>query len=184
MIQLFPRKLTKQQTSVNLTKLWSRVDGGLRGVVGGEVLEVLLSGAGGHGDKLVRSENRYFCKTRHFDRILHSLKMTQKESSVSCFLGGYMEYKLEVIHCSSSQLKIRTFETTYKRLCHFENCAHLCKWLYLWAACSALIIFVSRNFVKAEFLEKRAEAGMGGPNIGTFLDREMAKLKCGYLVLS
>ena len=183
MIQIFQCKLTKQQTSVNLTKLWSRVDGGLRGVVGGEVLEVLLSGAGGHGDKLVRSENRYFCKTRHFDRILLSLKMTQKETSVSCFLGGYMEYKLEVIHCSSSQLKIRTFETI-KGCVILTPTAPIFLNDYLWAACSALIIFVSRNFVKAEFLEKRAEAGMGGPNIGTFLDREMAKLKCGYLVLS
>ena len=31
--------------------------------------------------------------------------------------------------------------------------------------------------MKAEFFEKRAEAGMGGPNIGTFLDREMARLQ-------
>ena len=31
--------------------------------------------------------------------------------------------------------------------------------------------------MKAVFLEKRAEAGMGGPNIGTFFDREMAILK-------
>ena len=31
--------------------------------------------------------------------------------------------------------------------------------------------------MKAEFFEKRAEAGMGGPNIGTFLDREIARLK-------
>ena len=39
------------------------------------------------------------------------------------------------------------------------------------------MIFVRRNFVKAEFFEKRAEAGMGGPNIGTFLDREIARLE-------
>ena len=47
----------------------------------------------------------------------------------------------------------------------------------LWAAFSALIIFVRRNLVKAEFLEKRAEAGMGGPNIGTFFDLVTAILK-------
>ena len=47
----------------------------------------------------------------------------------------------------------------------------------LWAAFSALMIFVRRNLVKAEFLEKRAEAGMGGPNIGTFFDLVTAILK-------
>ena len=47
----------------------------------------------------------------------------------------------------------------------------------LWAAFSALIIFVRRNLVKAEFLENRAEAGMGGPNIGTFFDLVTAILK-------
>ena len=47
----------------------------------------------------------------------------------------------------------------------------------LWAAFSALMIFVRRNLVKAEFLENRAEAGMGGPNIGTFFDLVTAILK-------
>ena len=47
----------------------------------------------------------------------------------------------------------------------------------LWAAFSALMIFVRRNLVKAEFLEKRAEAGIGGPNIGTFFDLVTAILK-------
>ena len=47
--------------------------------------------------------------------------------------------------------------------------------------CSALMILVRRNLVKAELLEKRAVAGMGGPNIGTFLDRDTAILQHGRL---
>ena len=31
--------------------------------------------------------------------------------------------------------------------------------------------------MKLEFLENKAEAGMGGPNMGTFLDRDTAILK-------
>ena len=47
----------------------------------------------------------------------------------------------------------------------------------LWAAFSALMILVNKNLVKVEFLEKRAPAGMGGPNMGTFLERDIAILK-------
>ena len=35
--------------------------------------------------------------------------------------------------------------------------------------------------MKAELLEKSAVAGMGGPNIGTFLDRDTAILQTGGL---
>ena len=47
----------------------------------------------------------------------------------------------------------------------------------LWAAFSALMILVNKNLVKLEFLENRAPAGMGGPNIGTFFDRDIAILE-------
>ena len=47
----------------------------------------------------------------------------------------------------------------------------------LWAAFSALMIFVNKNFVKLEFLENKAAAGIGGPNIGTFFDLDTAILK-------
>ena len=45
-----------------------------------------------------------------------------------------------------------------------------------WAAFSALITLVNRNLVKAADLGNSAPAGMGGPNIGTFLDRVTATL--------
>ena len=45
------------------------------------------------------------------------------------------------------------------------------------AAFSALITFVSKNLVKVLPFEKTAPAGIGGPNIGTFLLRVTAMLK-------
>lgn len=47
----------------------------------------------------------------------------------------------------------------------------------LWAAFSALIILVRMNLVKEEFFENRAEAGIGGPNMGTFFDLVTARLE-------
>ena len=46
----------------------------------------------------------------------------------------------------------------------------------LWAAFSALMTLVRRNLVKVVPLVKSAPAGMGGPNMGTFLLRVTAIL--------
>ena len=46
-----------------------------------------------------------------------------------------------------------------------------------WAAFSAFITLVRINFVKDEDFVKSAPAGIGGPNIGTFLDLVTATLK-------
>ena len=46
-----------------------------------------------------------------------------------------------------------------------------------WAAFSAFTILVRRKRVKAAVLGNKAPAGMGGPNMGTFLDLVTAMLK-------
>ena len=69
-------------------------------------------------------------------------------------------------------MEAKSFRYSCRVLVAMEtNLSDLC------AAFSALMILVSRNLVKLEFLENRAEAGMGGPNMGTFLDRDTAILK-------
>ena len=75
-------------------------------------------------------------------------------------------------------MEAKSFRYSCRVLVAMEtNLSDLC------AAFSALMILVSRNLVKLELLENKAEAGMGGPNMGTFLDRETAILNLKFRLI-